>query len=86
MCRGDRQHAGACAQIEHRIEPARAAGACAHHPLDHFQTACGGAMMPCAKGLAGLELDGQVICPYGLPVMGAMHQKAPGADGLEAFK
>jgi hypothetical protein len=39
-----------------------------------------------AEGLSGLQLDGKIIGPHGVPVMRAMHQKPPGAHRFEPFE
>ena len=76
---GDRQHAGAAADVE---DASRAPAA--KHAVQHQQAAARRAVMAGAEGQRRLDLDCDVVGPDSRAVMGAVNEKAPGAHGDEA--
>ena len=54
--------------------------------FDHFEAAGRRAVMAGAEGKPGLDLDGEVAGAAAVAVMRAVHQKAPGADRLQALQ
>src|SRR5215211_7484884 len=53
-------------------------------PRHGQKASLGGAVMAGAEGERGLDLDGEVVGPALLAVVGPMHQEAAGAHGPEA--
>ena len=72
---GDRQHAGAAAQVEHALEPA-----CARQPVDGLEAKRGGGVVAGAERLAGLDLDGVAPHRKARPVVAGVHDEAAGAN------
>ena len=76
LCGGDGQHAGAGANVQNGI-----GAAALEDIIEHQQAAARGAVVAGSKGERSLNLQRNVVLAHGVTVMGAMHQKAPGAHG-----
>ncbi len=77
--RGDGQHAGACAEVEHGSRARRR-----RKPVQRQKAAFGGAVMGGAEGAARIDLDGPL---RGDPaaVVTAVNNEAPRANGRQRF-
>src|SRR5262249_16610867 len=75
---GDRQYAGAAADIDQSPRPAPA-----KDTLEQQKAAAGRAMVAGAESQRRLDLDGDVARPYPAAVMAAMDQEAPGPHRRE---
>ena len=78
---GDRQHAGAGAEIEHA---ARMPGL--QHVIEQQQAAARGAVVAGAERQRRLDLDGELVGRDPLAVVLAVHDEASGRDGNEILE
>ena len=78
---GNRQHAGAGAEVEHALRPPRL-----QHMVEQQQAAARGAVMAGAEGQRRLDLDAELVGGHPRAVMGAMHDKAPRRHRHEVFQ
>ena len=73
---GDRQHAGAGAEIEDVTRPLTAA----RQRIQRQQAAAGGAVMAGAERGRGLDLDADAMAGHARAVVRAVHDEAAGGD------
>ena len=81
LCQRDCQHRAAGAEVE-SVSRTLAA----YNLFDHFEAAGCRAVMTGAEGKPSLDLDGEVAGAAPVAVVRAVHQKAPGADRLQALQ
>ena len=79
--RGDAEHAGAGAEIEHAAQLAAL-----QHLVEQQQAAAGGAVMAGAERQRRLDLDAELVGRHIGAVVRAMHHEAAGAHRGEAFQ
>ena len=72
---GDRQHAGAGAEIEHAPRPPGF-----QHMIEQQQAAARGAVMAGAERQRRLDLDADLVGRHPRAVVLAMHDETPGRD------
>ena len=77
--RGDRQHAGAGAEIEDVARTLRTA----RQRVERQQAAAGGAVMTGAERCAGLDLDADAMTGHMRSIVCAVHDEAAGGDRLQ---
>ena len=79
--RGDRQHAGAGAEIEHAPRTVRL-----QHMIEQQQAAARGAVMAGAERQRRLDLDAELVRRDARAIMLAVHDEAPGGDRDEVLE